>query len=252
MKKLIFLISFVLSFQAFAGISIISDLDDTIKITQASGNPTDYVDDDVYTGMPELLMGAKDYTNELYIVTASPSFMRPKIRSGLRKRKISYKELITRANLTENKLSYKVKAFRRIMDASTDDFIFLGDDVGQDPEVFTEIKRLYPGRVVASYVHVVTNRPALSGMVSYWTSFDVALRELVDGRMSPGWVELISEKLMLEPKFRYIFPRKANCPTTETPWEWQYQTAYQPEAFRLVERITSLCLARQSGKFLSH
>lgn len=243
------ILSLVLSFNLFADVSIITDFDDTIKITEGSGNVTDFLDDDIYTGMPEIFAGAKDYSKSLYVLTASPSIIKARVRQILAKRKISYKELVLRSNLREGKFDYKVRIITRILKASADDFILIGDDVGKDPEVFSEIQKQFPERILNSYIHVVKARVIPSDVTPYWTSFDLAMREHLAGRMNDGWIEKIWSTLMMEPKFKYIFPKKADCPTSTVVWEWQMATVFQPEAFSLGEKLSALCLARQSVKF---
>lgn len=243
------ILSLFLSFNLFADVSIITDFDDTIKITEGSGDITDYLDDDIYTGMPEIFSGTRTYAKSLYVLTASPSVIKARVRQILSRNKIFYKELVLRSNLREGKFEYKVKAITKILKASQDDFILIGDDVGKDPEVFSEIQRLFPDRILNSYVHVVKARTIPMDVTPYWTSFDLALREHLEGRMNEGWVEKIWNKLMLEPKFKYIFPKKADCPTSTDVWEWQMTTVFQPEAFSLGEKLSALCLARQSVIF---
>lgn len=250
MKNLIVILSFVLSFSSFASISILSDLDDTIKITEAGGNPTDIIGDDVYTGMPEFFKGAKTYSTDLFVLSASPTFMKTIIKATLKKRNVQYKDLILRKNLTEDKFVYKLREIKKIMDKSTDDFILIGDDLGKDPEVYAELVKQYPSRVLAAYIHVVNGRRLMKEVVPYYTSFDLFLREFIANRMTPGWVEAGWEKLLTETKVEFIFPRKAKCPSNADVWEWQTQTSYQPEALQLIDRLTSICQARQSDNIL--
>ncbi len=250
MKNLILLLAFVFSFSSFASISIVSDLDDTIKITEAGGNATDIIGDDVYTGMPEFFKGAKTYANSLYVLSASPSFMRPIIKNTLRKRKVEYKQLILRGRLTVDKFTYKVAAIKRILASTTDQFILIGDDLGKDPEVYAEIEKQFPDRILESYIHVVKGRAIPAEVIPYYTSSDLFLREFLANIMTPGWVEMGWEKLILEMKTEYIFPKKAVCPTETQVYDWQMASPYQTEATQLASRLTMVCQARWSGKFL--
>jgi hypothetical protein len=245
MKTLFSIIAFFLSFQLAASVLVISDLDDTIKITEA-GEPEDFIGDKVYAGMPEFLHEVKEYAPRLFILSASPSLLRKKIESTLRKRGIRYEELILRKNIFEDKFSYKVRKIKKILDSSSEDVLLLGDDLGKDPEVFLEIKRLYPARVLKSYIHVVNKRNIPSGTVTYWTSFDLALREFSSYRLDADSVERIFERLETEADLELIFPRKADCPTLSTTWEWQTQTIFMQDALRLSQRLTYFCQARQS------
>ncbi len=252
MKNIIISILFVVSLSVNASVAILSDLDDTIKITEAGGNPTDIIDDDVYTGMPEFFRGAKAYAADLYILSASPSFMRGKIEETLAKRGIKYKALILRRNVFEDKFDYKVREIRRIMDATSEDFVFVGDDLGKDPEVYAEIARLYPARFLGSYIHVVNGRrfPTREN-VPYFTSFDLSLREHMTFRLDAAWVEKIAAVLLRERDLEYVFPIEAQCPTAATVWEWQVRTVFQREALALADRFTKFCQARRSVNILN-
>jgi hypothetical protein len=244
MKKILIPFIFFLSFKTFGSITILSDLDDTIKITQGRGRPTDFLGDDVYTGMPEFFKESRKYAGSLYILSASPSLLQNKIKSTLQKKKINYQGLILRKNVSEDKFSYKVRAIKKIMNSSTDDFIFLGDDLGKDPEVYTEISRLYPGRVLGVYIHIVNGRPLKGELIPYWTSFDLFLREFESYRMSSLAVEKIIDTLMKDKNPHLIFPKKAQCPTSSNVWEWQMRTIFMSEAQALIKKFIGFCQLR--------
>lgn len=256
MKNIIILIVCIFSLSTFASISIVSDLDDTIKITN-SGDEVDGAINaafrsDVFTGITEFFSGAKLYTNELHVLSASPLILRGKIISTLKKRKIHFDSLTLKNALAgETKLEYKVKEMKKLIEKSSDDFILIGDDVGQDPEAYAEIQRLYPERVLAIYIHMVKNRSIPSG-IKYWTSFDLFLREFMTGRMTPGWVEQGLQTMMNEEKFLFIIPDFAHCPRTRNHWEWQTSSMYSAEAFVLTQKILDNCQLRNSGILVSH
>lgn len=247
MKTIIFLLSVVLSFNTSASVSIVSDLDDTIKITN-SGDTVDgainaALKSDVFTGITEFFKGTKTYANELHVLTASPTVLRPKIQATLKKRNIEYTSIILKDPMIhQSKLDYKVKAIKAIMKKNPDDFILIGDDVGQDPEAYGEIQRLYPNRVLAIYIHVIKNRPIPSGL-QYWTSFDLFLREFVSGRMTAGWVEQGLKTVLAEKDFQKIVPDFAHCPKGDVVWNWQTGTMYAEEAFILSAKIMKKCQA---------
>lgn len=250
MKNLFLLVCLLGSFSSFASLSIISDLDDTIKITEAGGNPTDMIGDNLYTGMAEYFKGAKDYSNALYILSASPSFMGNIIKKTLLKRGVNYHSLILRNDLLEDKFSYKLKKIIEILSSTPDDFILIGDDLGKDPEVYAEIKKLYPRRILKIYIHSVNGRFIARSAVPYWTSLDLTLREHLAGRMSSGWVEKTIDTLFAEKKLSHVFPKKAQCPMAPNVYNWQLRTTFQQEALILTERFVDFCLQRQSDNIL--
>lgn len=251
MKTLFILLALLSSFTISASVSIVSDLDDTIKITNSGDTVEGAINaalkSDVFSGITEFFMGAKNYSQDLYILSASPTILRLKIQSTLSKRHIPYKKLILKnAADQESKLSYKVREINKIMDESSEDFILIGDDVGQDPEAYAEIQRLHPERVLAIYIHVINNRTIPAG-VKYWTSFDLFLREFLAGRMSPSWVEKGLEMILKEKENDKIIPSFAHCPTDPIVWSWHQDSDYAVEALSLGMKISQACQASHSG-----
>jgi phosphatidate phosphatase APP1 len=250
MKNFLLIGSLLFALSSQAAITIVSDLDDTIKITEARGVPTDFLREMVYTGMPEFFQSAKEYSDSLYVISAGPSILSHKVKETLRKKGIVFNKVILRSNFTEDKFTYKVKEIKKLMEASSDDFLFFGDDLGKDPEVYAEMKRLYPNRVLGIYIHVVRGRSFTNDAVPYWTSLDLFLREFEASRMSAKAVELILTKLLKEKDLDFIFPKKAQCPKEATVWDWQTRTIFMQEATQLMNKFVHFCQARQSSKNL--
>jgi len=251
MKNLSILLSLIISFHVYSSVSIISDLDDTIKIT----NSDDEVDgtinaafrSEVFTGVTEFFMGTKNYANEMHVLSASPIILRAKIEATLKKRHIDYTSLILKnVQSRETKFEYKVRAIKVLMEKNPDDFILIGDDVGEDPEAYGEIQRLYPNRILAIYIHVIKNRQIPTG-TKYWTSFDLFLREYTAKRMNPGWVEHASRTIQAEKELKKIIPDFADCPGSGNVWNWQTNVWPGNEAQLITTKITGYCQVRNSS-----
>lgn len=252
MKKLFFLFSVLLSVHSFAGIQIISDLDDTIKITN-SGSEVDGAINAAFTsytftGIPEFFEAADYYTNELHILSASPGILRAKILSTLKKNQIQITSLILKNPLKgQSKIDYKVAQMRKLIEKSTDDFILIGDDVGQDPEAYEKISQMFPGRVLRSYIHMIKGRPVPATVIKYWTSFDLFMQEFLARRMSTSWVQKASEMIVQETKMKMVFPDFAVCPTDASLWQWQTETIFIAEAQEAIQKIVTYCKVRSSS-----
>ncbi len=253
MRFLLFLGLTLLNLNSYASISIVSDLDDTIKITN-SGEEIDgainaFFKDDTFTGMPEFFFSARVYTNELHVLSASPNILKGKITSTLNKKRIKFNSLILKNPLLgQSKLEYKVTAIKKLMEKSSDDFIFIGDDVGQDPEAYQAIKALYPNRVLAIYIHVIKSRPISSSLTKFWTSFELFLREYSAGRMQNWGVNLGAKVTLNEMRMEYVIPHFANCPRNPALWSWQLLTTYSLQASEIATKVSNYCLARSSSK----
>jgi phosphatidate phosphatase APP1 len=252
MKNIFILFLSLISFNSFAGIVIVSDLDDTIKITN-SGEEVDgainaVFSNDVFSGISDFFTASRFYADEVHVLSASPLILRPKIISTLRKHRIQIESLtLKNALMGESKLAYKMKELQRLLEKGSDDFILMGDDVGQDPEVYDEIKKLYPNRILAIYIHEIKGRKLPSSAFKYWTSFDLFLKEYVAGRMSTAWVDQAAEKMLTEKEMELVFPDFARCPLTPEIWLWQLRSLFARESFALAKKFNLYCLSRSSG-----
>jgi hypothetical protein len=229
---------------------VISDVDDTVKITN-SGSATQAAwsglfKNDVFPGMPEMYRAWSAEGAQLHFVTASPKLIRSKMQQLLSHHNIPVASLVLRGNLFESKLHFKVREISRIMDEfPAEDAVLVGDDVGKDPEVFLALRNKYGARILVSYVRPVQARDALEGNIPYVTAFDIASTERDLGRLdflAMGRITLAvvsGEKTKLIPSFAW-------CPTeidgTGLPTDASRQLgAENVEAF-----IETLCRERQS------
>ena len=242
------LLALLLSSFSLHAMTIVSDLDDTIKITNSANlgdaSANGIFTTDVFTGMPQFLQEAKSYAQDLIVLTASPSVLAPRVRSLLRKHQIEIDGLYLRNPIAEGSKTFKLRVLKNLLQNSQDDFIFIGDDVSHDAEVYTTMAKLYPERVKAVYIHNVLNREIREGTTQYWTSFDLTLREVLANRMSVRAVSESLKSLLAEAKMRSIFPKFAHCPSELTAWEWQIQTIFIKEAQELSRKLTSYCKTR--------
>ncbi len=247
MKTLTLLFSLVFSFSLFAKIIVVSDLDDTIKIIN-SGNEVEAARNAlttnlVFTAIPTFYQELARYTDELHILSAGPSLLRNKIINDLGIHNIEFKELeLRKLSRWEDKLTHKVNYLVKLMKENPEaKFILLGDDVGKDPEAYDEIMRHYPGRVLASYIHMIENRQIAKSQTKFWLTTDLFVREYNAGRMPMAAVTYGFEQLLNEENSEMMIPSFAHCPKTSIAWSWQILTPFRSEANKLVKKITSYC-----------
>lgn len=250
MQKLIIFFLLLTSLKAQA-LVIVSDFDDTIKITNAgnlaAATYNGFLMSKVYTGMPELLAEMRSYAPELHIVSAAPSIVAPRIRSLLRKQGVRYDSL--RYRLLRNwkdKILFKTQVIEAVI-AEGEEVILLGDDVEKDPEIFSEIGIRFPGKVLASYVHSIRNRKLPAGVTPYFTSFDLALNEFMAGRLSSSSVEVVLSSLLTAPDLKRAFPGFAHCPTGEEDFSWQRKSELGDLGTSLTEKIIDFCSLREKS-----
>ncbi len=245
MKTFILLALF--SLPSFASVTVISDLDDTIKITDA-GNSLNRTwngifTEKVFTGMPEFFSAARTYSDSLHVVSAGPKILiRARARDLLDDLNIKYDGLHFRQIPgKEGKLEFKVRTILEIMAKNPGEVILLGDDVDLDPEVYVEVVKQFPERVLAVYIHNVTGRKIPGNFTRYWTSLDLILRENLAGRADEAGVNSVLSSLLSEKKLSRIIPKFADCPTSAAVWEWQLTTAFQARALELSQKLNDFC-----------
>ncbi|HXH31511.1 MAG TPA: phosphatase domain-containing protein [Bacteriovoracaceae bacterium] len=247
--------SFFLLFSAansFAGVSIISDLDDTIKITNA-GNTlmasyNGILKTKVFTAMPTFLAESRSYTDELTILSTSPFLIRPMVLRNFSEHDIDVDDVILKTKLLKNSHSFKVGKIREVLSRSNDDFILLGDDVNADVEVFDTIIKQFPKRILVAYVHVVKGKKLPASVTPYFTAADLAMRENLAGRMGPEGVMRVAEQVLEEPKMDRIFPGFAQCPRDPQGWNWVAASSWKPVSDQMVAKINKYCGQRATQK----
>ena len=230
---------------------VISDVDDTVKITN-SGHTlqsawSGLFKEDVFPGMPEIYRAWANDGATLHFVTASPTLIRPKMRELLQHHRIPFASLTLRGNLLESKLKYKVCEISRIMERSPhDEVVLVGDDVGQDPEVFAALVAKYPGRVRASYIRPVKNRAALAGQIPYVTAFDIASDERFQGRLGADAIAHTTVAVLTGNAWKLI-PKFAWCPRELDGSEFPTERSPYAIAERIEEHVERICRERRSG-----
>lgn len=250
MKKLILLFLFLISFSSFARVIVVSDLDDTIKIIN-SGNEIEaarnaLTTNIVFTAIPSFYQELALYTDELNILSAGPSVLKRKITKDMEVHGIVFNDLeLRKLTRWEDKLTHKVNYLGKLMRENPEDkFILIGDDVGKDPEAYDEIMRHYPGRVLASYIHIINNRDIPKSQTKYWLTSDLFLREYNAGRMPMAAVAYGFEQLLNEESLELIIPDFAHCPKTPMAWSWQVLSPFAFEASKLVKKVNRHCTDR--------
>lgn len=251
MKKIVTMaISLMLSSSSFSGVNIITDFDDTIRITD-SGNLfwaslRAIFRDGVYTGIPEFLEESRNYVDKVHVVTASPDVIIKKVRRVLKEESIRADSVYMRSSKkSEGKLDFKVRIIKELMDSDPRDVILMGDDLGNDPEVFIKVRELFPKRILAAYVHVVDHKLLPEGVIPYWTSHDLAIHEYQSGRMSKDSALRVLNSVATVKKIKKVFPRFADCPKNSFVWDWQRNTDFALEVDVIIKKLTDYCVEEE-------
>ena len=147
-----------------AGLSVISDIDDTVKVTNVENRRELLANTllrEFYAvqGMPEIYRGWQESGTAFHYVSASPwqlascleGFLRS---SGLPGGSMHLKIFRLKDSTPLGRLSSRKRSKRRLIEQIITDFprrkfLLVGDSGERDPEVYAAVARRYPGKVAA-------------------------------------------------------------------------------------------------------
>jgi len=204
---------------------IISDLDDTYKITNSAHFIPALFNiaftKKSFVGNAELYKKISNDGKNLIILSKTPDIFRKRVIKLMEKDSIFPSEIILK-KLKNNKDTYKVEAIKQILSQNPDYLLILiGDDVSHDHEVYAQILKDYPDKVLDIYIRQVIGRNLPSNEKLFSTSFDLAVYEYQADRLEIEDVEEIADCLLsnyenklLKPHFvkSMIYPEFKNLP----------------------------------------
>lgn len=200
--------------KGYDDITIISDLDDTIKITNV-GDTSDMIingifREKIFSGSVELYRAFVSSNRPYYILSGSIKYLRSRIEDTLDDNRMPKAELILKELHDGNTRDYKIRKMRAIINETSGSFILLGDDTEYDPEVLLTIKSEFPDRVIGTYIRSVRGIKLEAPLTSYLTVYEVAHEEVKAGRMDRAALQDIEEALM-KSKEKLLLPPYVSC-----------------------------------------
>lgn len=199
-------------------LTIISDLDDTIKHTNVSSK-IDTVKNSLFVKTPFGGMAAlySELADDFHVVTGTPKLLRRKVIKFLDKAAFPKREIHMRDSLFDDIEKFKLSTLTTLLSTIEDEVILIGDDTEKDPDIYLEIQNQFPDKVVAIYIRRVKNKPLPSGVFGFYLPFEIALQEWHQGRLDPeSLIELASDMhddLSVLPHL--FFPKHVFCPNRQ-------------------------------------
>jgi hypothetical protein len=234
---------------ASAGVRVVSDIDDTAKITDV-GDPLLMVFNGLFTkraftGMAELYSTwAIERGYAFDYVTGSPEGLEFRATRFLHANGFPDGGLYLRPPFRYGSLrEYKADVIRKLMARYPDDvFLLIGDDTQADFEAYDDLFRYEPDRILAIYIRKVTNHKLPPSAVPFLTAFDIARTESVMGRLKVPEAAPIALAILRERKLRRIVPSFSYCPVN-APFELDPQMQRWDTA--IDARIQKICRSRK-------
>jgi phosphatidate phosphatase APP1 len=192
---------------------LISDLDDTIKISHTQSKlVTVYrglFRSSAFAGMAQLYCEFVDAApgTDFHLVSSSPPQIRRRIERFLHKNDFPIATIQLRDWIRQTSIvKYKLGTILGLVENSPRNVILVGDDTEHDPEVFAHVHKRHPEKILARYLRTVKGRELPEGSTGFYTAFDVACAELAAGRMQNEAVLRVGEAVLKAEKNSRLIP----------------------------------------------
>lgn len=234
---------------AEATVRVVSDIDDTTKVTNVGSTwPAVYnglFTTRSFTGMAELYQSlAQERGYAFEYLTGSPTAIGPRVRRFLRLNRFPEGGLTLKPTLgSESTREYKIRALREMLVRfPKDQFILIGDDTQADVDAYDDLYRFAPDRILAIYIRKVENEKLPPSIYPFLTAFDIARTEYLMNRLTVEQASPVAISILSEPQENRIFPHFVYCPA---PKNFPFAEDRMEEWNRKIEeRTQAICRKR--------
>lgn len=171
----------------------ISDVDDTIKMTNILGKKSQVVINGLFhkkafSGMSELYQHLKKEEDSIYYLSGSP-----KVIKRIIKKFLNYNEFpdsshaILKRKISDDTFEFKYENIKKLIELEKPErLVMIGDDTEFDPEIFSKISTEFPALVDGIYIRKVQNRllPSNEKIKSFMTPIEIAESEFTKGYLN--------------------------------------------------------------------
>ncbi|MBP7463991.1 MAG: DUF2183 domain-containing protein [Bacteroidales bacterium] len=181
--------------QSYNNFIVISDIDDTYKITNTTSGFTAFTNamfsTRVFAGSTEMYNLMKQEGARLYFVSNTPTIIAWRVKKLIRENGVRCDGYFLRT-AGEPGIKHKIETIRSIVDSCPGTrLILIGDNSENDELVYDSIAGLYPGRVAAVYIRPVKDLPRICTQYVYFSAVDIAFYECENERLNETQVEKV-------------------------------------------------------------
>jgi uncharacterized protein DUF2183 len=228
---------------------IISDVDDTVKVTDVlhPGNAFQaaLASKLVFAGMPELyqeLLGPNSSSDRLIFISGSSDKLDKNVDRMLENARFPAYKLVLRRprEMPKPVFDYKLSRLNTMYGSSKAQFLLIGDDTEKDPEVYVKFSKSPRNRI---YIHRVKGRNSLSSCIPFVTAYDIAVHEFLLGHMNEQQTAAVGIAVLTSID-RSVLPNFQKCPS-----QFEHVAGLPDSLAKINEyirkRITNICASRR-------
>lgn len=198
---------------------VVSDIDDTIKMTDILGSKSTIVinglfREKAFAGMSELYNIMNRADTDIYYVSGSPSYIKFRIKDFLEENNFPQKEnIVLKRRMKDDSYLFKVAAIRELIKKiNPDKIILIGDDTEHDPHVYETINAENPGLVEGIYIRSIQNNQKDGLIKTFITPIEIAGYESLSGRLEEKELNSIAKGFLEQTYDSGIVLKKRYCP----------------------------------------
>ncbi len=228
--KLFIVLTAIMGSRPLYALTVISDLDDTVKITHVNSASAIYnglFGQSVFLGMDKLIRAYKetDASTRIIFVSGSPKIIKRSIQELFKSHQIQADGVFL-----ENGSKNKISRLHELIKNLQDEVVLLGDDQEHDPDFYQQLKHRYPDKIKAIYIHQLNNRIPYKGQRGFITAYELALFEEAAGRLNQKAVENVyshmqrvlqsaeADPFMFERIAKTLVPKWSECIRHSNPF----------------------------------
>jgi phosphatidate phosphatase APP1 len=231
---------------------IISGFDDVLRQAENTGLIKAALkileEDKTFTGMSKLyqVISQEESAPRFVLVSAISHWFDGRIADFLGKTHYPAHERYLRNWLTQWSIgNFKIDRIKDIIAARPEHkFIVIFDNSDASLEMATTLKTTFPDKILAVYLRRVVEKKSPPEAQDFFTAFDIALLEQIQGRLSFEDVYQVAQTILQESERAMLFPDYALCPKDYNPCESTTKESLEL-CFKVQTHIQGLCRSAQ-------
>lgn len=220
MKSKFFILSLLLSFNSYAKTLIISDVDDTIKVTnvlsKTSRIANALLSKKAFSGMSELYQELNENDTSIYYLSGSPTLIKSRVDRFLQYNQFPQEDNLILKKEKASTYDYKLTNIRKLIkEINPDKLILIGDDTEYDPEVYDTVSKENEGKVESIYIRAIQNRKLPENVLikNFISSVEIAAFELIKGNLKPASLDKVTDSFINQDHSSKIVIKGRFCPS---------------------------------------
>ena len=216
----------MITFSLFLSISslyaktlVVSDIDDTIKITDVLSKSklvyNGLVKKKAFSGMSELYQSLNSPDTMIFYISGSPTLIEERVERFLHYNKFPQTDNVILKKGKITTAEYKLREIRKlILEIKPDKILLIGDDTQFDPEIYDIISKENGEKVDAIYIRAIQNRdlPHNDSIKNFFSPVEIAGFELLKGNINREQLQLVSKSFVTQSNASKVVINHRYCP----------------------------------------